>query len=66
VKHDELLLIFVVSWWGQRMVEEEQWEKSHGVAAVEAVLCLFDQETESKAKGKPSALRRRRLIIGCF
>jgi hypothetical protein len=42
VKHDEQLLIFVVSWWGQRMVEEEQWEKSHGVAAVEAVLCIFD------------------------
>jgi hypothetical protein len=29
------------------MVEEEEWEKSHGVAAVEAVLCLFDHEMES-------------------
>jgi hypothetical protein len=55
VKHDELLLSFVISWLGQRMVEEEKWEKSHGVAAMEAVLCLFDQETESQANRLPCA-----------
>jgi hypothetical protein len=55
VKHDEQLLSFVVSWWGQRMVEEEEWEKSHGVAPVEAVLGLFDEETESQANHLPCA-----------